>query len=71
LVSAYSIGFRPLKTEPLPGGGLRHVLWELLEVSTVAIPANPDCRIQRSATGSVRLIRGARAQAPIRLITHR
>ena len=42
-----SIGFRALKSEALPGrgAGWRFTEWELLEVSAVTVPANPDARI--------------------------
>lgn len=64
LVTSFSIGFRPIKSEPIPGGGLRFILWELLEISAVVIPANPDAKIQRSALptdrpGVIYLNRGA------------
>lgn len=49
LVTSYSIGFRAAKSEPLRTGGSRFTDWELLEVSAVVVPANPDARIQRSA----------------------
>lgn len=52
LIDNFSIGFRALKSEPLPGGGLRFTKWELLEISVVVVPANPDAKISR---GSVRL----------------
>jgi HK97 family phage prohead protease len=49
LVTSFSIGFRPIKSEPIRGGGMRFTQWELLEVSAVVIPANPDAKIQRRA----------------------
>jgi HK97 family phage prohead protease len=40
LIRALSIGFRPIRTEPLEGGrGLRYCEWEFLELSLVAVPA--------------------------------
>lgn len=64
LVTSFSIGFRPLKSEPIRGGGQRFLSWELLEISVVAIPANPDAKIQRGALptdrpGVIYLNRGA------------
>ena len=47
LVDSFSIGFRTNSWEPLPSGGLRFTDWELLEVSIVTIPANPDAKIRR------------------------
>jgi HK97 family phage prohead protease len=61
-IDAFSVGFRILKSEPLPNGGLKIVQWDLYEVSLVSVPANPGARIQRSvggtsSDGSVRLVR--------------
>jgi phage head maturation protease len=36
---AVSIGFRPLKAEPLPNGGTRFLSWDWYELSMVAVPA--------------------------------
>lgn len=52
LINHYSIGFRGLKYEPLPGGGRRWTQYELLEISCVVVPMNPDAKISR---GSVQL----------------
>jgi HK97 family phage prohead protease len=46
LVRATSIGFRPIKAEPLPNGGSRFIEWDWLELSGVVIPANADATIQ-------------------------
>jgi HK97 family phage prohead protease len=61
-IDTFSVGFRILKSEPLPTGGLRITQWELLEISLVSVAANPAARIQRSAgstpsVSSVRLVR--------------
>jgi Phage head maturation protease len=52
-VSALSVGFLPRETKPIPGGrGLRIMKAELLELSLVSVPANPDCLVvQREARG--------------------
>lgn len=42
---ALSVGFRPLASEPLPGGGLRFVRWSWHELSLVSVPANAASRI--------------------------
>lgn len=55
-----SIGFRALDVESLPGGGSRFVQWELLEISAVSIPANPDARIE-----TVKSRRTARQSLPV------
>lgn len=45
LRKAVSIGFRSLEHAVLPGGGLRFLSWEFLELSIVGIPAQPDAKI--------------------------
>lgn len=58
---AASIGFNPLEpAERLKTGGLLFKRWELLEISLVAVPANPHCVIVRS-----HLARGTIAGEPI------
>lgn len=48
VLRAVSVGFRPLKVEPMrddegkPTGGLRFIKQELLEISVVSVPANPQ-----------------------------
>lgn len=50
LVRGLSIGFRPLKHEPLdaerPWDGFKFLEWEWLELSAVTIPANAQATIQ-------------------------
>ena len=47
LLQAVSIGFNPLEdaVEMLKTGGLRFLKWEMLELSLVGVPANPDALI--------------------------
>ena len=45
LVEFVSIGFRTIAYEILESGGWRFTEWEMLELSLVTIPANPDARI--------------------------
>jgi HK97 family phage prohead protease len=46
MLSAVSIGFAPLSPPVLlPGGGQRFDRWELLEISIVSIPCNPQCLV--------------------------
>ena len=47
LIDAVSIGFKPNaeKTEVMKNGALRFKEWELLEISLVPIPANPEAVI--------------------------
>lgn len=47
LLQAVSIGFLPLEDEPIKGSyGRRFKSWEMLELSLVGVPANPDAMIQ-------------------------
>jgi uncharacterized protein len=47
LVKGLSIGFSPIKQEPIKGSyGLRFLEWDLHELSPVTIPANVDGSIQ-------------------------
>ena len=49
VLTGVSIGFQPIESEPLRGGGVKFTKWELLEISIVAVPANPSALvIQRS-----------------------
>ncbi len=59
LVKSLSIGFRPLKTKPLPNGGVRYASWEWLELSLVTIAANAAATID-----SVQLAGSARESSP-------
>jgi HK97 family phage prohead protease len=45
LIRAFSIGFRPLQSEPLKSGGRLFKQIEIFETSLVAIPANADAGI--------------------------
>jgi Escherichia/Staphylococcus phage prohead protease len=47
LVRGLSIGFLPLETEPMRGGGQRITKWDWLELSLVTIPANAGAAILR------------------------
>jgi phage head maturation protease len=42
VLNTVSPGFRELEVAPLPGGGSHIKRWELLELSGVAVPAQPD-----------------------------
>ena len=50
VLDSFSIGFRSIKSEPLPNGGLRFTQWELLEISVVAVPAQAAAKISRGRT---------------------
>jgi phage head maturation protease len=59
VLNAVSIGFRPLKSEPLRTGGQKFTKWELLELSIVSVPANPSALVvQRAHPGAMRLKEG-------------
>jgi HK97 family phage prohead protease len=64
-IDAFSVGFRGLASEPLPGGGLRFTRWDLYEVSITPIPANPNARIDRRVGKSVKLVP---ARSAVRLV---
>ncbi|WP_218023699.1 HK97 family phage prohead protease [Paraburkholderia ribeironis] len=48
LVRAVSIGFISLQSQPITGGGRRHVKWRWCELSLVTIGANSDARIEHA-----------------------
>ena len=49
VLNAVSIGFSPIESEPIKGGGWRYTKWELLEISVVAVPANPNALVVQRA----------------------
>lgn len=49
ILSGVSIGFQSIESEPLKGGGRRHVKTDLLEVSVVSVPANPNALVIQKA----------------------
>jgi HK97 family phage prohead protease len=52
VINAVSVGFISLAREPLREGGWRFTQWELLELSLVSVPANPNALvIERSYSG--------------------
>jgi HK97 family phage prohead protease len=51
IISAASVGFEAIESEPNKGGGRRYTKWRLLEISLVSVPANPAALVvERSAT---------------------
>lgn len=42
ILNTVSPGFRELEASPLPGGGMHIKRWELLEISGVSVPAQPQ-----------------------------
>lgn len=56
LVRGLSIGFQPIRSEPLKSGGRRFTAWAWKELSLVTLPCNADATVQaiRSADGLIR-----------------
>jgi HK97 family phage prohead protease len=51
VIRAVSVGFDPIEFKPNKSGGYDYDKWELMEISLVAVPANPGARIiARAAT---------------------
>lgn len=64
LLQAVSIGFKPLEFTHLENsGGMHFKSWEMLELSLVGVPANPDAMIQtvKSAGMTDEIVRELRA----------
>jgi phage head maturation protease len=45
VLRALSVGFDPVEVEPNGKGGFNFNKWELLELSIVAVPANPGATV--------------------------
>jgi HK97 family phage prohead protease len=45
ILNAASIGFQPIEFEPIKDGGYRYTKWELMEISLVAVPCNPEALV--------------------------
>lgn len=66
ILNTVSAGFRELEVEPIKGGGVRIKRWELLEISLVAVPANPEAVvIARSLKGDANWKVGASRNLPL------
>jgi hypothetical protein len=53
IIRAVSVGFIPVEYEPRRGGGYLFKRWDLLELSLVSVPANPNALvIERRLGGS-------------------
>jgi HK97 family phage prohead protease len=57
VLRAFSVGFNPIEYKPNKSGGYDYDRWELMEVSLVAIPANPGARIIARAFDAARMKR--------------
>jgi HK97 family phage prohead protease len=51
VIKAVSVGFIPIAREPLREGGWRFMKWELLELSLVSVPANPNALVIERSLG--------------------
>lgn len=49
VLQSFSIGFKGIESKPLPTGGVEWLKWEMLELSVVSVPANPDAIISEVA----------------------
>ena len=55
VVGAVSVGFRPIASEPIRGGGERFTAWEILELSCVSVPCDADALvIARAFSGATK-----------------
>ena len=52
VIKAVSVGFIPIAHEPLRAGGRRYTSWELIELSLVPVPANPNALVIERSYGS-------------------
>jgi hypothetical protein len=51
MINAVSVGFISLAREPLREGGWRFTQWELLQLSIVSVPANPNALVIERSLG--------------------
>jgi HK97 family phage prohead protease len=65
LVRAVSIGFRLLESEPLPTGGLRIKKCEIIELSTVSVPAQALATIDQVKAIDAAVRRGEAPSLPL------
>jgi hypothetical protein len=66
VLSAVSVGFRPIDAEPIKNGrGVLWKAWELLELSLVAVPSNPNAVVMERAKDG-RVLAGVHADALMR-----
>jgi HK97 family phage prohead protease len=51
VLKAVSVGFKPIQKEARSNGGIKYIRQELIEVSLVACPANPNSLLQAKSMG--------------------
>jgi HK97 family phage prohead protease len=62
VLNTISIGFTPIEASPIKGGGVLFSKWELLEMSVISVPANPNALvIGRSFNKAGRVLSGSNA----------
>jgi HK97 family phage prohead protease len=68
VLSAISVGFRPITAQPRGNGrGVLWKAWELLEISLVSVPSNPNAVVlERSYAKDGRVLAGQHADALMR-----
>lgn len=49
VLNTVSVGFMPMSAQPIKGGGFSIDKWELMELSLVAVPCNPDAIVTQRA----------------------
>ncbi|WP_342360789.1 HK97 family phage prohead protease [Terrarubrum flagellatum] len=59
VLQSVSVGFRPIDAAPRKGGGLTFNKWELVELSVVSIPANPEALVVGRSLNDARARRRA------------
>jgi HK97 family phage prohead protease len=72
ILRAVSVGFLPISYEPLRGGGLRFTKWDLVGLSLVSVPANPNALViergwegQREPGQVVQIIKAPPEKSPL------
>ena len=65
VMNTVSPGFREIEVAPLPGGGMHIKRWELLEISCVAVPAQPDAVVIGRSLAQANWKVGASRNLPI------
>jgi HK97 family phage prohead protease len=62
VLNGCSVGFAPIDSEPLSGGGKRYKEWELLELSIVSVPCNASALVIERSAAAARAVSGAPSQ---------
>jgi HK97 family phage prohead protease len=65
IIRAVSVGFMPISYEPMRGGGLRFTKWDLVELSLVSVPANPNALVTERGLAGLRPASRPAPDAPL------